>query len=51
MIIAGAGLLAGAINRDLFGAAVAVSVVTTLITPAMLKPFFKKQSEPVIENN
>jgi Kef-type K+ transport system membrane component KefB len=51
LIIAGAGLLAGAINRDLFGAAVAVSLVTTLITPAMLKPFFKKQAEPVTEDN
>jgi Kef-type K+ transport system membrane component KefB len=50
LIIAGAGLLAGAINRDLFGAAVAVSVVTTLITPAVLKPFFKKHSKPVTEN-
>ena len=47
LIIAGAGLLAGAIGRDLFGAAVAVSVVTTLITPAMLKPFFKLHHEPV----
>lgn len=45
LIIAGAGLLAGAISRDLFGAAVAVSVITTLVTPAMLKPLFKKQSE------
>jgi Kef-type K+ transport system membrane component KefB len=45
LIIAGAGLLSGAIDRDLFGAAVAVSVVTTLITPAMLKPFFKKEIE------
>ncbi|UCH51015.1 MAG: cation:proton antiporter [Chloroflexota bacterium] len=44
LIIAGAGLLAGAIGRDLFGAAVAVSVVTTLIMPAMLKPFFKLPS-------
>jgi len=50
LIIAGAGLLAGAISRDLFGAAVAVSVVTTLITPAILKPFFKKQSKPVMED-
>ena len=50
LIIAGAGLLAGAISRDLFGAAVAVSVITTLITPAMLKPFFKKQPEPVTED-
>jgi len=49
LIIAGAGLLAGAIGRDLFGAAVAVSVITTLVAPAMLKPFFKKQSEAVAE--
>jgi Kef-type K+ transport system membrane component KefB len=47
LIIAGAGLLAGAISRDLFGAAVAVSVITTLVAPAMLKPFFKKQLEPI----
>jgi Kef-type K+ transport system membrane component KefB len=50
LIIAGAGLLAGAISRDLFGAAVAVSVVTTLITPAILKPFFNKQSKPTTED-
>ncbi|UCH42941.1 MAG: cation:proton antiporter [Dehalococcoidales bacterium] len=43
LIIAGVGLVAGAIDRELFGAAVAVSMVTTLITPAMLKPFFRKQ--------
>ena len=49
LIIAGAGLLAGAISRDLFGAAVAVSVITTLVAPAMLKPFFKKHSEAVAE--
>lgn len=47
LIIAGAGLLAGAISRDLFGAAVAVSVITTLITPAILKPLFKSsQRQP-----
>lgn len=46
LIIAGAGFLAGAITRDLFGAAVAVSIVTTLVTPAMLKPYFKKQTTP-----
>jgi len=46
LIIAGAGLLAGAIGRDLFGAAIAVSAVTTLITPAMLKPFFKLHPKP-----
>jgi Kef-type K+ transport system membrane component KefB len=43
LIVAGAGFIAGAINRELFGAAVAVSIVTTLITPAMLKLLFKKQ--------
>lgn len=44
LIIAGAGLLAGAISRDLLGAAVAVCVVTTLIVPTMLKPLFKRQA-------
>jgi Kef-type K+ transport system membrane component KefB len=46
LIIAGAGLVAGAIGRELFGAAVAVSLITTLITPAMLKPFSKYQLAP-----
>ncbi|HEX76625.1 MAG TPA: cation:proton antiporter [Dehalococcoidia bacterium] len=46
-IIAGVGLLAGAITRELFGVAVAVSIVTTLITPAMLKPFTKRKSVTV----
>ena len=51
LIIAAAGYIAGAISLGLYGAAVAVSVVTTLVTPTMLKPFFKRQlaqvSEPV----
>ncbi len=42
LIIAGVGLLAGAIDRELFGAVVAVCIITTLITPAMLKPFFRR---------
>lgn len=50
LIIAGAGFLAGAISRDLFGAAVAVSIVTTLIVPTMLKPFFKRQVVPASES-
>lgn len=37
LIIAGMGLLSGAITRPLFGAAVAVSLVTTLIAPPLLK--------------
>ena len=43
LIVAGAGLIAGAINRELLGVAVAVSIVTVLIVPSMLKPFFEKQ--------
>jgi Kef-type K+ transport system membrane component KefB len=42
LIVAGAGLIAGAIDRELFGVAVAVSIVTVLIVPLMLKPFFRK---------
>ena len=42
LIVAGAGLAVGAITRDIFGVAVAVSLVTTLIGPSLLKPFFKK---------
>ncbi|MEN8614448.1 cation:proton antiporter [Dehalogenimonas sp. THU2] len=44
LIVAGAGLLVGAISRDIFGVAVAVSLVTTLIAPSLLKPFFKKMA-------
>ena len=43
LIIAGIGLTHGVINRDIFGVAVAVSIATVLITPAMLKPFFRRQ--------
>ncbi len=50
LIIAGAGLLSGAIDRELFGAAVAVSIVTTLIAPAMLKPFFKRAPAAQLES-
>lgn len=43
LIIAGAGLLAlGEGFRELFATAVLVSIATTLITPAMLKPFFRR---------
>jgi Kef-type K+ transport system membrane component KefB len=43
LIVAGVGLTMHAVSMELFGVAVAVSVVTTLITPAMLKPFFRRQ--------
>jgi Kef-type K+ transport systems, membrane components len=42
LIVAAAGYIAGAISLGLYGAAVAVSIVTTLVTPAMLKPWFKR---------
>ncbi len=46
LIVAAAGYIAGAISLGLYGAAVAVSVVTTLVTPAMLKPWFKRVPLP-----
>jgi len=48
LIVAGVALLipgalgTGDMVSELFGAAVAVSIITTLITPAMLKPFFRR---------
>jgi len=50
LIIAGVALLipgalgTGDMVSQLFGAAVAVSLITTLITPSMLKPFFRRAS-------
>jgi Kef-type K+ transport system membrane component KefB len=52
LIIAGVGMTMGAVSRELFGVAVAVSLVTTLIVPMMLKPLFKKQiTAEVSESN
>jgi Kef-type K+ transport system membrane component KefB len=51
LIVAGVGLLipgalgAGDMPRELFGAAVAVSLFTTLLTPMMLKPLFRKAAK------
>jgi Kef-type K+ transport system membrane component KefB len=42
LIVASVGLLAGAIEETLYGAAVFVSLLSTLVTPAMLKPFLKR---------
>ncbi len=42
LIIAGAGLITGAISREIFGIAVAVSIMTVLIVPTMLKPLFRR---------
>jgi len=52
LIVAGVALLIpgalgdGEMSSELFGAAVAVSLFTTLITPLMLKPFFRRAARP-----
>lgn len=43
LIVAGVGLVAGAITRELFAVAVFVSIVTTLLTPTLLRPFLTGQ--------
>lgn len=49
LIVAAAAYVAGVVSQDLYGAAVAVSVVTTLVTPAMLKPLFRRQPSEIPE--
>ena len=44
LIIAGAGLITGAISQEIFGIAVAVSILTVLIVPTMLKPLFRRNT-------
>ena len=52
LIIAGVGLLAiGEPFRELFAVAVVVSIVTTLITPVMLKPLFRRAPPPPVESD
>lgn len=51
LIVASAGLMAGAISRDIFGVAVAVSIITVLVVPTMLKPFFKRDNACMNEQN
>jgi Kef-type K+ transport system membrane component KefB len=43
LTIAGAALISGAMPRELFGIAVTVSILTTLITPVFLKPFLRRK--------
>ena len=50
LIIAGVGLTMHAVSMELFGVAVAVSIVTTLIVPSMLKPLFRRQVVPASES-
>ena len=41
LIIAGIGLTAGVIGQDIFGVAVVMTVVTTIIAPVLLIPAFR----------
>jgi len=42
LIVAGIGLTRGVIEQDLFGVAILMTVVTTLIAPIILVPLFRK---------
>ena len=43
LIIAGIGLAAGVIDRQIFGVGVLMTVVTTVPTPILLVPAFKRK--------
>ena len=42
LIIAGIGLAAGVIDRQIFGVGVLMTVVTTVLAPILLVPAFKR---------
>ena len=45
LIVAGVGLSAGVINKDIFGVSIMMTFVTTLIAPIMLVPSFIRGGE------
>jgi Kef-type K+ transport system membrane component KefB len=45
LIVAGIGLSAGAIGQDVYAQIVAMAIITTVITPIMLKRSFQKRKE------
>jgi Kef-type K+ transport system membrane component KefB len=45
LIVASLGLGLGVISRDLFGVVVAMTVVTTLVTPPILAPLIRREKE------
>lgn len=47
LIVAGVGLIAGAIDRDLFAIAVFVSIMTTLVTPLIFNAFIRRRRSVV----
>lgn len=44
LIVAGVGLAAGAINADIFGVSVLMTIVTTLLAPILLVPLFRSRA-------
>ncbi len=44
LIVAGVGLAAGVIDADIFGVAVLMTVVTTLLAPILLVPLFRSRA-------
>lgn len=49
LIVAGVGLSAGVINKDIFGVSIMMTFVTTLIAPIMLVPSFIRGGEGIKE--
>lgn len=41
LIVAGIGLTSGVIGRDVFGVAIVMTVVTTVLAPILLVPAFR----------
>ena len=44
LIIAGIGLTAGAISQDVYAQIVAMAVITTIITPILLRHSYRKEA-------
>lgn len=50
LIVLGIGLAAGILPRDLYGALIVVTVITTVVTPLILKTLFVEKIEKPFEN-
>ena len=47
LIVAGVAITAGVISPQMYGVAVLMTMVTTLLAPIFLVPFFKKKSSGI----
>jgi len=47
LIVAGTGLAAGAVSKEMFGVAVMMTFVTTLLPPILLVPLFRRGGEGI----